>query len=212
MLPEKTDLAADFMLVLAVAMALQFMTAFIPPTWPFRIYLTHLGLLVLTFILIYSGRLSWKIYRLPEMKNIPSILALSAVTVLAAQAAAYATFYIGSPPAEYLELLRALVPISPTSLMLSTIMTWLLVAPAEESIFRGVIFGMMKRMAGYRHALVFSAIIFSLAHLDVWRLPSTLIVGLTTATAYHRTGTITSSIIIHALNNTVSLTLSYIMF
>lgn len=208
---EKSDHLVEAMLILAAALILQLITGLTPPTWPFRIYLTHMGLTSLTILLVASGKLELRIYRLPRKGDILSILALSTATILAAQAAAYTLFYTYTPPPEYLERLRSLIPLSPTSLLLATLITWLLVAPAEESIFRGVIFGKMERALGYRRALAYSAVIFALAHLDLWRIPSTLIVGLTTAIIYHKTGTLTSSIIIHAVNNTASLTLSYMI-
>lgn len=78
----------------------------------------------------------------------------------------------------------------------------LVIAPAllEEFCFRGAICG---RLARYNRtaAVLFSSVLFSLAHMTVEQIPFALAAGLLMGYVYLRTGSIWSTVIIHAVNN-----------
>ncbi len=78
----------------------------------------------------------------------------------------------------------------------------LVIAPAvlEEFCFRGVICG---RLAQYNRtaAVILSSILFSLMHMTVDQIPFAFAAGLLMGYVYLRTGSIWSSVLIHAVNN-----------
>jgi membrane protease YdiL (CAAX protease family) len=76
-----------------------------------------------------------------------------------------------------------------------------LVAPiAEEVLFRGFLFGALRRRLGFAAAALGSALLFALVHPAVDRLPiAILAVGL--AFAYEKTGSLAAPIACHVANN-----------
>ena len=96
------------------------------------------------------------------------------------------------------------------------------IAPvSEELLFRaGVLGSLLKRDAercatgGDRQpwlAIIWSALLFSLAHLNPAQMPVALILGLLLGWAYWRTGSLVAPCLIHILNNSfaVGLSLAY---
>ncbi|MEM3095725.1 MAG: type II CAAX endopeptidase family protein, partial [Nitrososphaerota archaeon] len=177
-------------LVLGLAVSIPTLVQYTRLEGPLSTYITQIVFMGITFVLVVSGRLPLSSFKPPMASHTPYLLALSAATVAVAQSAAYAVMYIGSPPQEYLENLKAITPTSPASLIILITLTWLVVAPAEETVFRGLVFRNLNSLMGFTPALVVSAALFSLAHLDIWRLLPTMAVGISTTMAYHRTGTL----------------------
>ena len=77
---------------------------------------------------------------------------------------------------------------------------------AEEFIFRGLIFGGLRRLMGLLPAMVASAALFSIIHPPVAMLP-VFVLGLCTAFAYERTKTLFAPMLTHAIYNAVVLVL-----
>jgi membrane protease YdiL (CAAX protease family) len=86
-----------------------------------------------------------------------------------------------------------------------------LLAPiAEEVVFRGLIFGYLRRW-GLPAALLISTAIFAALHLPA--IPATQIVGgAVFAIAYHIEGSLMVPILIHSLGNLAIFTLSLPVF
>jgi len=80
------------------------------------------------------------------------------------------------------------------------------VAPVvEELIFRGLIFnGFRKNYNGFV-AVVMSALLFSLFHLNPWQMPATFVLGLLLGWLMLRTNNILVAIIGHSINNSLVL-------
>ncbi len=78
----------------------------------------------------------------------------------------------------------------------------LVIAPAilEEFCFRGVICGRLARF-NRMAAVIVSSILFSLMHMTVDQIPFAFAAGLLMGYVYLRTGSIWSSVLIHAVNN-----------
>lgn len=89
----------------------------------------------------------------------------------------------------------------------------LVVAPAilEEFCFRGVICG---RLARYNKtaAVLISSILFSLVHADFDQIPFAFAAGLLMGYLYVRTGSIWSSVILHAVNNGFAYASEYLFY
>jgi len=79
-----------------------------------------------------------------------------------------------------------------------------LVAPlAEETFFRGFVFGGLRRYGFFWAALV-SGVLFSAAHLNVGGLLPLALVGMLFAWAYSRTGSLWTNVYAHLIFNLVS--------
>jgi membrane protease YdiL (CAAX protease family) len=79
-----------------------------------------------------------------------------------------------------------------------------LVAPlAEETFFRGFVFGGLRRYGFFWAALV-SGVLFSAAHLNVGGLLPLALVGMLFAWAYSRTGSLWTNVYAHLMFNLVS--------
>ena len=83
------------------------------------------------------------------------------------------------------------------------------VAPfAEETLFRGVIFGGLAQRLPLWSAAAVSALLFALFH-GLGVVPPIFVLGVGLAYVYARTGTIWASMTTHALVNAVSVTLLF---
>lgn len=79
----------------------------------------------------------------------------------------------------------------------------------EEFIFRGVIFGYLKKF-GTMFAVIGSAVIFGIAHSNPSQSVYALVFGIISAFLVAVTGNIKTSVIFHALNNFASLVTQYL--
>ncbi len=79
----------------------------------------------------------------------------------------------------------------------------------EEMLFRGFVFNILKTRLGLTVGLIGSALLFTIVHSYALGLLPVFIIGLLLAWAYHNTGSLWVSIIIHATNNTVGVLLAY---
>ena len=84
----------------------------------------------------------------------------------------------------------------------------LAVTPAlcEETLFRGFIFAGLRRL-GVVPAILISALLFGVAHSSIYRLLPTFALGLVLGYVLWRTGSIYCSMLVHALNNGLMVTL-----
>ena len=86
-----------------------------------------------------------------------------------------------------------------------------IVAPVvEELIFRGLIFQGFRRNYNKFVAVIMSALLFSLFHLNPWQMPATFVLGLLLGWLMIRTNSLILSILAHSINNLlVLLTVTY---
>lgn len=83
------------------------------------------------------------------------------------------------------------------------------VAPLfEEWICRGVIFGALRLRYGVVVSIVLSALIFGLMHVQPVPVLNAFVLGLVLAFIYHKTKTLWSSILLHALYNGMAFALT----
>lgn len=75
----------------------------------------------------------------------------------------------------------------------------------EEIFFRGFVFAGLASRLGIRGAMVGSAVVFSLFHMDLGVLIPIFITGLLLAWLYRRTGSLWPSIVAHAGQNALAL-------
>jgi membrane protease YdiL (CAAX protease family) len=93
-----------------------------------------------------------------------------------------------------------------------TMLVGVIVAPlAEETIFRGYIYGVLKRYTGCVVAALINSGVFAAAHLNLSSLPELFVLGLCFTLAYEATGSLLVNILMHSLFNlTMLLILLYI--
>jgi membrane protease YdiL (CAAX protease family) len=114
-------------------------------------------------------------------------------------------------PAEVAEAFRALhAKLRPTGVLatLGSILA-LAVAPgcAEELAFRGALQGALEKIAGPRGAILVSAVLFGLIHLQPagYRVPFAILLGLALGALRRRTGSVVPGMIAHGVLNTTTL-------
>lgn len=72
---------------------------------------------------------------------------------------------------------------------------------AEEMIFRGYLYGVLKRYCGMLPAMLGSSAIFAAVHLNLSSLPALFVLALCLALAYEATGSLLVCMSMHALFN-----------
>jgi membrane protease YdiL (CAAX protease family) len=81
---------------------------------------------------------------------------------------------------------------------------------AEEIFFRGYVFTAVRQTRGLVAAYAVSAVLFTLAHLNLQAFLPILLIGLTFCYVYQRTGSLVPTIVAHAMNNAVALLVLYL--
>lgn len=123
-------------------------------------------------------------------------------------------FVIWRPPPEFLDSFRALhLALRPAGVgdaILSVIAIAVMPAVCEETLFRGLVLPSFAR-AGTAAGLIGSASLFALIHIDsvasqavFYRLPFAFAVGLGLASLRLLTGSLLSSMVAHAVLNTIT--------
>lgn len=80
----------------------------------------------------------------------------------------------------------------------------------EEIFFRGFLFQGFRARYGWVNAMLLSAAIFAVAHLDPVALIPTFVLGCLLAYLYHRSNSVWPGVIIHFLINALGLCLAYV--
>jgi len=105
-----------------------------------------------------------------------------------------------------LALIRSPLPASPADKILFFFVGGIVAPAAEEAVFRGLIFGYLRRW-GVAAAVLISTTLFAALHLPT--IPVTQIVGgVVFALAYHKSGSLMTPIVIHTLGNLAIFALS----
>lgn len=100
-------------------------------------------------------------------------------------------FLLGSPSAGDLALIAVLVVV---------------VAPfTEELVFRGFLYGVLRRPFGPMAAMATTALLFAAIHQNLPALPALFLLAVGLTLAYERTGSLWTPILMHALFNAISL-------
>jgi membrane protease YdiL (CAAX protease family) len=131
-------------------------------------------------------------------------MAWSAVFAAIVGAVAAALMLGGRDP---LALVHMPLPTAPGQIVLFFLVGGIVGPAAEEVVFRGVVFGYLKRWGPWTSVIGTTAL-FAMVHRGPG-LPLTQIVGgLVFALAYHRSGSLAAPMIIHMLGNLALFTLS----
>ena len=91
------------------------------------------------------------------------------------------------------------------SIVIALILIGLIPGFAEEMLFRGVILRGFSRNYSARKAVIVSAVLFGLVHLNPWQFVTAFIIGIVVGWICLRTESIVLCVFIHIFNNTVYL-------
>ena len=106
----------------------------------------------------------------------------------------------------FMHSFNSLIPMSPEAMkvfsnvkydMFDYIYICLLCPITEEIIYRGIIFKSYINVSTVRKAIVLSAILFSITHMNIWQMSTTLITGGILAYLYYIADNIKLPIIVH---------------
>ncbi|HWR99227.1 MAG TPA: type II CAAX endopeptidase family protein [Prolixibacteraceae bacterium] len=104
------------------------------------------------------------------------------------------------PPGWFLELFERLFE-SDFGIWGGVLRVVVLAPIVEELIFRGVIFSGFQRIYPAFWAILFSALLFALFHLNPWQLLPTFLLGLLVGYVRLSTGSLLAAILTHAMHN-----------
>lgn len=101
--------------------------------------------------------------------------------------------------------LRALAPegFSWTSFVIMLLLVGVLVPIAEEIVFRGLVFGWLRKHLRFAFAAPLSAVFFALVHWVWFLVPVLACMGLVLAAIYERSGSLWPAIILHGTFNSL---------
>lgn len=106
--------------------------------------------------------------------------------------------------------LQALAPegFSWISLIAMLVLVGMVVPFAEEVVFRGLLFGWLRKHLRFTYAALWSALLFSVLHGVALLIPALFIMGLVLATVRERSGSLWPCILLHGVFNSL-MTISY---
>ena len=96
----------------------------------------------------------------------------------------------------------------PGVLALTVLLACLIGPVAEELLFRGVLYPALRRRLSRVAAMLISGIAFALIHTNVMGLLPIVLLGVTLAYLYERTGSIAGPIALHMAHNTLLMALA----
>ena len=102
-------------------------------------------------------------------------------------------------------------PMSVGSLFLSIFLSCVLPAFCEEFLHRGVLFSGLNKQVGVKKAVVISAVLFALMHLNISQFGYAFVAGLLLGYVTFLTGSIFPAMIMHFMNNFIGTYLSFSM-
>ncbi len=100
-------------------------------------------------------------------------------------------------------------PTDPFGIILSFVATAVTPALVEEFAMRGVLMGVLRKY-GDGFAVIVSALVFGLMHGNLVQIPFAFFLGLFFGYAVIKTGTIWTAVIIHFINNFISISFDYL--
>jgi len=80
---------------------------------------------------------------------------------------------------------------------------------AEELIFRGYVYPVVKRFTERNFAMIFTGVLFGVAHLNLLGLPLLIIIGVAMVVVYEYTGSIWAPIACHMAFNTLQMAMMW---
>jgi membrane protease YdiL (CAAX protease family) len=146
--------------------------------------------------------------QLPLRKSLLWGIALLICALPLILAASYlASYFLRTDPStDSQEIIQVFERSSGLSQRLPIILLAVAIAPiAEELAFRGYLYGVMRRYFGALPALVFTAVLFAIIHLNVPTLFPLFVLSCLFTVSYEATGSLLVPMTMHSLFNTLNL-------
>jgi membrane protease YdiL (CAAX protease family) len=133
-------------------------------------------------------------------------LLIAAFPVILASSAVVSSLMHTDPQKDSQPIVQLFEHVSEPAQRIPIILLAVVVAPlAEEFVFRGFLYGVLKRYAGAVPALVFTGISFAIIHLHVPSLLPLFLLACVLTLAYELSGSLLVPMAMHALFNSVTL-------
>jgi len=133
-------------------------------------------------------------------------LLLAAFPLILASSAVVSSLMHTDPQKDSQPIVQLFEHVAEPSQRIPIILLAVVIAPlAEEFVFRGFLYGVLKRYAGPVPALIFTGITFALIHLHVPSLLPLFLLACVLTLAYELSGSLLVPMAMHALFNSVTL-------
>lgn len=118
----------------------------------------------------------------------------------------YATYVIpGIGMQEEMAKMLASIPRTPVNMAAGFFAIAIAAPLVEELLFRGFLQKALARYLPIWGAIIVSAFLFALVHLQFYAIPGLMSLGIAFGYLYHRTGSLRTNIVLHMVNNAVAL-------
>lgn len=168
--------------------------------------------------LLYLRRRDWDVsLSLPTRRDLTWVVGGVLTTVVAAFGLLALSNALGIEPVE--SVIEAPVLANPSLLLVLAALSIVVVAPAEELLFRGVVQGRLRRTFGPIVAIGVASLLFASIHLlnlvalgggAVVMVAVIFVVAVVLGAAYERTGNLTVPILVHGAYNTTLFVTSFV--
>lgn len=164
-------------------------------------------------IIIHAGKapsvlwnLDWN--RIPSfLKSAILILSVSIIPLLASSLLAQGLYALLGLEWKVQDAIVFLLDVKDPRVLAYFIFLAVVIAPiCEEAAFRGCLYPMLKHHLGKGWAIALSSALFAVAHMDAPTLIPLTLLGVLLAMGYERTGSLLTSISMHALFNLMTCT------
>lgn len=178
----------------------------------------YTGLLITEYIIIllpnllylkFKGYSLKKVLRLNRI-NLKQILYVFGITIFSYPVAVFLNGIVIAIVSFFSEQMPNAVPIPDSSAMYFFSLFVIAIAPGicEEVMFRGTIMNAYENL-GKRKAIIYSAILFGIFHLNLQNLVGPIFLGLVLGMTAYKTNSIYASMLGHTLNNGIAMTIGY---
>ena len=133
-------------------------------------------------------------------------LLIAAFPLILASSAVVSSLMHTDPQKDSQQIIQLFEQVAEPTRRIPIILLAVVIAPlAEEFVFRGFLYGVLKRYAGAVPALVFTGIAFALVHLHAPSLLPLFLLACVLTLAYELSGSLLVPMAMHALFNSVTL-------
>lgn len=114
------------------------------------------------------------------------------------------------PPEELVKGIPDIFGSGTVGMVLAVVVVAFVAPIAEEAFFRGFIYPAFRKRFGVWAGIIISTIIFALFHARIWLMVPVVAMGIILAFLYEKEKSLGPPIILHSLNNLISLIIIYV--
>jgi membrane protease YdiL (CAAX protease family) len=169
---------------------------------------TFLGILVPVFLLSRQPgmSLSRDFGLVPiSLKTVVLSGAMAGASLLPMSVLGALSVRLSTPDPQWIQAMTENLPRNRVELLLALVTVSIMAPLAEEIIFRGLLFRLVRRTWGIPHAFAISSLVFAIVHFQPWFLLGLVGVGLLLAYVYQATGSALAAAVSHMVYNAISL-------